>query len=373
MAEFIPITKPSITQLEIDYVNDAITNGWGSKCYDYIYKFQDTFATYLDSKYALATSSCTGAIHLAYLSIGLQPDDEVICPDITWIASVAPITYIGAKPVFVDILPDTWCIDPARIEAAITSKTKAIMPVHLYGNVCEMDEIMAIARKHNLFVIEDAAEALGSEYKGRKAGSIGDLGVFSFHGTKTMTTGEGGMLVTNNADLFREACIYNDHGRDPKINKTFWMERVGYKYKMSNLQAALGLAQVERLSDLVEKKRTIFSFYQQKLSAAYQLNVEQSYAFNSYWMPTLIVPKSTDFSRDEFFIHMKKCNIDGRPFFYPLSSLSMFESRPENIVSYEIFERGVNLPSFLDMEEETADYVVNSLIAYFAERPITQA
>ena len=369
MAELIPITKPSITKLEIDYVADAITNGWGSKCYDYIYKFQDAFATYLGAKYALATSSCTGAIHLAYLAIGLHPDDEVICPDITWIASVAPITYLGAKPVFVDILPDTWCIDPAKIEAAITPKTKAIMPVHLYGNVCEMDEIMAIARKHNLYVIEDAAEALGSEYKGRKVGEIGDFGVFSFHGTKTMTTGEGGMLVTNNQELFREAGIFNDHGRDPKIKKTFWMERIGYKYKMSNLQAALGLAQVERLPELVQKKRTIFNWYQQKLQDKYQLNIEQAYTLNSYWMPTVVLPEDMEFNRDAFFLYMKNQNIDGRPFFFPLSSLPMFETKLTNIVSYAIYERGINLPSFLDMNEETADYVADCFVSYFSQAP----
>ena len=172
----IPISKPSITAKEIDYVNDAVTNGWGPNCYDYLIKFQKEFASYIDSDFSIATSSCTGAIHLAFLAIGLKKDDEVICPDITWIASVSPITYIGAKPIFVDIERDSWCIDPKKIEEAITPRTKAIMPVHLYGNVCKMDEIMEIARKHNLYVIEDAAEGLGSEYKGKKCGSIGDIG-----------------------------------------------------------------------------------------------------------------------------------------------------------------------------------------------------
>lgn len=366
--EKIPITKPSITGLEIEYVTDAVTNGWGKSCYDYIYKFQNAFAKYLDVPCALATSSCTGAIHLAFLAIGLKPDDEVICPDITWIASVAPITYTGAKPVFVDVLKDTWCIDPSKIEAAITPKTKAIMPVHLYGSVCDMDAIMAIAKKHNLFVIEDAAEALGSEYKGKKVGSFGDMGVFSFHGTKTMTTGEGGMLVANRTDLFEEASIFNDHGRDPKIPRVFWMERVGYKYKMSNLQAALGLAQVERLDELVDRKREIFSTYQSLLADVEDitLNAEPAGTKNSYWMPTIIFGTSHNINRSELFAFLSARNIDNRPFFYPLSSLPMFEDLSTNPVSYTIYERGINLPSFHDITNEQLEFVVESIKEYLA-------
>src|SRR6185437_401036 len=201
--EKIAINKPSITDLEIGYVNDAIRNGWGSKCYEYIYRFEKQFAEYLESKFALATSSCTGAIHLALMALGIKAGDEVIAPDITWIASIEPVLYIGAKPVLVDVLPDTWCIDPEKAEAAITERTKAILVVHLYGNVVEMDKILALAKKYNLVVIEDAAEGLGSEYKGRKAGSMGDAGVFSFHGTKTVSTGEGGMIVTNREEVWQ--------------------------------------------------------------------------------------------------------------------------------------------------------------------------
>ncbi|RLA80842.1 MAG: glutamine--scyllo-inositol aminotransferase, partial [Epsilonproteobacteria bacterium] len=183
MTKNILYAKPSIGKLEEEYVCNAIKNGWGESCYDYIYKFQDSFKKYLYVEYAMATSSCTGAIHIALKTIGIKADDEVIVPDATWIASVAPITYLCAKPVFVDVLGSTWCIDPKKIEEAITPKTKAILVVHLYGNMCEMDEIMAIAKKYNLYVIEDSAEAIGSEYKGKKAGSIGDFGVFSFHGS----------------------------------------------------------------------------------------------------------------------------------------------------------------------------------------------
>jgi perosamine synthetase len=360
----IPITKPSITDLEISYVNDAIANGWGEKCYDYIFKFEKKFAEYEQTKFALATSSCTGAIHLALMALGVKAGDEVIAPDITWIASVEPVLYIGAKPVFVDVLENTWCIDPKKIEQAITPKTKAIIAVHLYGNVCEMDEIMAIAKKHNLVVLEDVAEGLGSEYKGKKCGSIGDVGVFSFHGTKTLSTGEGGMLITNREAVYEKAKILNDHGRNPKDpeNKMFWMRDYGYKYKMSNLQAAMGVAQIERVEELVAKKRQIFDWYKELLiDLPLKLNPELEGTKNSYWMPTVVINKEVNFDREAFFAYCKSQNIDSRPFFFPLSSLPMFEERRQNSVSYDIYYRAVNLPSFHDLTFIEVEFVVNTL------------
>jgi perosamine synthetase len=363
--EKIPINKPSITKLEVEYVNDAVTNGWGSKCYDYIYRFEKEFTEYQDSKFALATSSCTGAIHIALMALGVLPGDEVIVPEITWIASVEPVLYIGAIPVFVDVLPDTWCIDPSKIEAAITSKTKAIIPVHVYGNLCDMDKIMKIAHNHKLVVLEDAAEALGSEYKGRKAGSIGDAGVFSFHGTKTITTGEGGLIVTNSKKTLDRAKILNDHGRDPKIGKTFWMEEYGYKYKMSNIQAALGCAQLQRIEELTNKKREIFNWYKELLSdLPCILNTELPETKNTFWMPTAIFNHSLNFDREVLFDDMKARNIDCRPFFYPLSSLPMFKSKPGNKISYEICGRGINMPSFHDITKENVIRVCQTIRTY---------
>jgi len=370
-AEKIVITKPSISELEIEYVNDAIRNGWGSKCYDYIYRFEKEFAAYQGQRYALATSSCTGAIHLALMALGVKAGDEVIVPEITWIASVEPILYIGAKPVFVDVLPDTWCIDPAKIEEAITPRTKAIIPVHVYGNLCEMDAIMRIARKNKLVVLEDAAEGLGSEYKGRKAGSIGDAGVFSFHGTKTISTGEGGMVVTDREDVLARAKILNDHGRDPRIGKTFWMEEYGYKYKMSNLQAAMGCAQIERADELVGKKRQIFAWYKEFLTGfPCQLNPELSGTKNSFWMPTAVIDESFSFDRDALFSSMKQNSIDSRPFFYPLSSLPMFEARPQNKVSYNIYPRGINLPSHHQLSREDIGRVCDCIKAFVLKKSL---
>ena len=356
----IHYTKPSITDLEIKYAADAAANGWGEKCYEYIYRFENLFKQHLGVKYAIATSSCTGALHMGLAAIGIKPGDEVILADINWIASAAPITYLGANPVFVDILPDTWCIDPSKIEAAITPKTKAIIAVHLYGNLCEMDEIMAIAKKHNLWVIEDAAEAIGSVYKGKRAGTIGDFGTFSFHGTKTVTTGEGGIFVTNREDIYETVLTLSNHGRSAKNPKQFWAEMVGYKYKMSNLQAAVGCGQMERIDELVAKKRHIFYQYKKAFSdnPKISMNPEKEGTINGYWMPTIIFDNSLNFNREILLKKFKDNHIDGRVFFYPLSSLPMFEVKKENVVSYGIFERAVNLPSYHDIRNEDVVRVV---------------
>lgn len=351
--------KPSITALEMAYVNDAISNGWGEHCYDYLNKFEQQFSSYSNSPFTMATSSCTGALHIAFASMELKAGDEVIVPDITWIASISPIVQLGLTPVFVDIEADTWCIDAEKIAAAITPNTKAILVVHLYGNLADMDSIMAIAKHHDLYVIEDAAEALGSEYKGRKAGSIGDFGTYSFHGTKTMTSGEGGMLISNNEQLFNNAKIIADHGRDPKVDKIFWCEKIGLKYKMSNLQAALGLAQLERIDELITSKRTIFSRYKQLfLNLDLKWNVEEKEDVNSYWMPTFILPESYCLKdRNQIIEQLISKGIQARPFFYPVSIFPMFTSVETNNISYAIYQRGINLPSYMDMTEDDLIHV----------------
>lgn len=368
MNKKISITKPSISELEINYVNDAISHGWGPHCYDYIYRFQDEFTKHLGCNHALATSSCTGAIHLGLMALGVEADDEVIVPESTWIASVEPVLYIGAKPIFVDVKKDTWCIDPESIRKSITPKTKAIIVVHLYGNVAEMDEIMQIAREHDIKVLEDAAEGLGSVYKNKRCGSIGHAGVFSFHGTKSLSTGEGGMLVTQDQSTYDKASILNDHGRNPKINKTFWMENYGYKYKMSNLQAAMGCAQIERAEEILNGKRLVFSWYKEYLTdvRGIQLNEEQSYAVNGYWMPTIVFEANID--RDNLIDYLKERNIDSRPFFYPLSSLPMFESIKENHIAYEIFSKGINLPSHGELVKEDIENICNHIKTYLKSK-----
>lgn len=355
-------TKPSITELEIRYATDAAANGWGEKCYDYIYRFENLFKKYLDVKYAIATSSCTGALHMGLAALGIGPGDEVILADINWIASAAPITYLGAKPVFVDVLPDTWCIDPEKAEAAITPKTKAIIAVHLYGNLCEMDALLDISRRYGIAIIEDAAEAIGSIYHGKRAGSMGASGTFSFHGTKTITTGEGGMFVTNGDAIYEKVLTLSNHGRSRGQTKQFWPDIVGFKYKMSNLQAAIGCAQMERIDELIAGKRRIFAYYAEHFrNLPLKMNPEPVGTINGYWMPTIVVDEGVPFNREDLLAAFKADNIDGRVFFWPLSMLSMFEVKPENAVSYGLYKRAINLPTYHDLSEMGMDRVVKKV------------
>jgi len=359
MPSKIHYTKPSITPLELKYVTDAIENGWGENCYHYIHRFEQLFRKYLGVKHALATSSCTGALHMGLSALGIKAGDEVILGDINWIASAAPITYLDATPIFVDVLPDTWCIDPAAVENAITNKTKAIIAVHLYGNVCAIDELQAIADRYGIPLIEDSAEAIGSEWQGKKAGSIGKFGTFSFHGTKTMTTGEGGMFVTNDDELYEKVLKLSNHGRGQEEEKQFWASDIGFKYKMSNIQAAIGCAQVERIDSLISKKRSIFSYYQKAFSdSPISMNIELENTKNGYWMPTIVVNDDVKFDRKFLLQNFKENKIDGRVFFWPLSMLSMFKEKSGNKVSYNLYSRGVNLPSYHDITQADQDRVI---------------
>jgi len=292
--------------------------------------------------------------------LGIGPDDEVIMADTNWIATAAPIIHLGAKPVFVDILPDSWCLDPELVEQAITPRTKAIVAVHLYGNLCEMDQLLAIGEKYGIPVIEDAAEAIGSVYHGKRAGSMARFGVFSFHGTKTLTTGEGGMFVTNDPELYEHVLTLSNHGRAKSQAKQFWPDRVGFKYKMSNIQAAIGCAQIERVAELVERKREIFTYYQTRLKqyAELQMNPEPAGTVNGYWMPTMVFDQKTGITRERLQKDFNSENIDARVFFYPLSSLPMFTAHPTNVHAWNIPGWAINLPSYHDISEADLDRVI---------------
>lgn len=358
MSERIHYTLPSITDLEIRYVEDAIRTGWGERCYDYIKRFEAGFAEHLGVAHAIATSSCTGALHMGLAALGVGPGDEVILGDINWIASAAPIGYLGARPVFVDVLPDSWCLDPTRVEAAITPATKAIVAVHLYGNLCDMDALLAIGARHGIPVIEDAAEAIGSSLQGRRAGSMGAFGAFSFHGTKTVTTGEGGLFVTQDRALYERVLTLSNHGRAAGQVRQFWPDELGFKYKMSNLQAAVGCAQVERIDALIAGKRRIFQAYRERLAdLPLRLNPEQPGSVNGCWMPTAVVQEGVAFDREALLADFKADNIDGRVFFWPLSQLPMFEPRPDNRVAYGLQGRGFNLPSYHDLGDAQIERV----------------
>ncbi len=354
----IHYSKPSITALEVKYATQAAETGWGEKCYDCITDFEEKFKEHLGVKFAHATSSCTGALHLGYAALGLEAGDEVILGDINWLACASAITYLGAKPVFVDVLPDTWCVDPVKVEAAITPKTKAIVAVHLYGNLCEMNELRDIANRHNLYLIEDAAEAIGSIYHGERAGSMGDFGVFSFHGTKTLTTGEGGMFVTNNVDLYEKVKGLNNHGRLLGTTKQFWADVIGYKYRMANVQAAIGCAQMERIDELIARKREIFLEYQRLFAGMNGVSMNPEKPGTTNWMPTLVFDRECNFDREKLLTRLKENNIDGRVFFWPLSWLPMFDRTDKNPVAYDITERAINLPSYHDITPDDQKRVV---------------
>jgi len=344
-------TKPSITELEVRYATDAATNGWGDRCYEYINRFEELFKQHLGVKYAIATSSCTGALHMGMAALGIGPGDEVILADTNWIATASPIVQLGAQPIFVDILANSWCLDPDLVEQAITPRTKAIVAVHLYGNLCDMNRLLAIGAKHGIPVIEDAAEAIGSVYHGKRAGSMGKFGAFSFHGTKTLTTGEGGIFVTNEADLYERVLTLSNHGRARGQTKQFWPDMVGFKYKMSNIQAAIGCAQMERIEELTSRKHEIFHYYRAQLVSlpGITMNPEPPGIVNGAWMPTVVFDAESKISREKLQAIFAVENIDARVFFWPLSSLPMFDVQKQNKLSWDIPKRAINLPSYHDL------------------------
>lgn len=357
-------TKPSITDLEVSYATDAAANGWGDQCYAYINRFERLFKQHLNVDYAIATSSCTGALHMGMAGLGIGPGDEVILADTNWIATASPIVHLGAKPVVVDILPDSWCIDPDKAEAAITSKTKAIISVHLYGNLCDMDRLLAIGEKYGIPIIEDAAEAIGSVYHGQSAGTMGAFGAFSFHGTKTITTGEGGMFVTNDSDLYKRVLTLSNHGRASDQIKQFWPDMIGFKYKLSNIQAAIGCAQMERIDSLILRKREILKIYREKLLElpGVSMNPEPEGIVNGAWMPTVVFSIETKVTREKLELAFANENIDARIFFWPLSSLHIFKTCEQNRNSQSIHRRAINLPSYHDISDLEINRVCEVII-----------
>jgi perosamine synthetase len=351
---------PSISQKEIKYVLDAVENGWNEQFNYYLKRFEKAFAEYVGVKYAWATSSGTGALHAAILALDLKKGDEVIIPEITFAASANVVAFAGATPVFVDVERDTWTIDPKDVEKKITKKTKAIMPVHIYGNVADMDPIKKLAKKYNLKIIEDACPAVGAEYKGKKTGNLSDVAAFSFQGAKIMVTGEGGMLVTNDANLYDKARYWGDNAKDK--DKTFWHTDVAYMYRMANLLAALGLGQLERNDTFIAKKRKIFSWYKKRLGniEGLSMNVEKEGTKSIYWMSSIVLDRDFGVSREELMAKLKTAKVDTRPFFYPVSMFPMWkEQKTPN--AHHIGTKGINLPSGINLTEEKVDYIASTI------------
>jgi perosamine synthetase len=358
---------PWITEHEIEIVNDAMRTGWYEKPYWYVETFQKEFAAYHGRKYGIMTPNCTTAIHLLLTALGISDEDEVIIPECTWIASAAPITYLRARPVFCDIEPLNWCLDPTSLESRITPRTKAIIAVDLFGNMPLMDEVIAVAEKHGIPLVEDSAESLGSIYKGTRAGKFGVGSVFSFHRTKTLATGEGGMLLLDDDKLYERCMFLRDHGRKPG-GPMYYNYEVTYKYMPFNLQAALGYAQFQRLDELVNKKREIWHMYQERLAGVddIQLNAEPEGVYNSVWITGLIFGKSHNLTKQDAITKLAEIGIPARPFFYPLSSLPAYPEceeryRPLNPQAYDISARGINLPGALNLTEDQIDAVCDGI------------
>ncbi len=364
----IPVCEPSIGDDELALVTEAVKSGWVSSRGKFIEEFESLFSNYCETKYGIAVSSGTAAIHLALACIGVKEGDEVIIPSLTMIATAYAAMYLGAKPVPVDSEKRTWNIDPAKIEEGLSDRTKAIVVVHLYGHPCDMDPILEIAEKHGLYVIEDAAEAHGAEYKGKKTGGLGHIGCFSFYANKIITTGEGGMIVTNDQEIAEKAKMLRDMAFEK--DRRFWHRHLGYNYRMTNLQAALGVAQMKKIDQFVEARRRCARIYNELLSEIKGITTppEEKWAKNVYWMYSILIEKDFGLSRDRLMeILLQKYGIETRTFFYPIHSQPIYLEKYGPCdpcpVAEELSQKGINLPSGNRLREETIEYVVNAIKA----------
>jgi perosamine synthetase len=365
--EFIPVAAPVIGEFEIECVTDAIRSGWVSSIGPYIEKFETGFAKYIGIRHAIAVSNGTTALHLALHALGIGPDDEVIIPDLTFAATAHAVMQTGATPVLVDVEPDTWCMNPHAVERAISEKTRAIMPVHLFGHPADMNAINAIASQHELLVIEDAAEAHGAEVSGRKVGSLGKVGAFSFYGNKVITSGEGGMLTTDDDELAARLRFLKDHGMSP--DRRYFHTELAFNYRMTNLQAALGFAQLSQIEAFIEKKKQILKWYRDGFDEidGLQLNIQRPGYRNIFWMISVVLDQHITLSRDEMCTQLKSHGIDTRPFFVPMSELPhlaklrrMTADGNDASVSSDLSHRGFSLPSGCELTKEQVGRVVES-------------
>ncbi len=345
---FIPISKPYIGPREKELVLEALDSGWVSSIGKYIDEFEVNFARYCGTRYALAVSNGTTGLHLALAALGLQPGDEVIIPDLTFVATANAVAYTGATPVLADVDPDTLCLDPASVRALITARTKAIMPVHLYGHPADMDALSEIAAAHGVAIIEDAAEAHGAEYRGRRVGGFGICGVFSFYGNKVITTGEGGMLTTNDQEFYQRARRLRDHAMSPQ--RRYFHEERGFNYRITNLQAALGVAQLERIDEFLDRRTEIMNWYNSEIAASdhIRLNRVKNWAKSAFWMVCLEVDWFDETRRDAFMQALKTRGIDSRPYFCTMSSMPMYK-QPSLPVAARKAQIGLNLPSYFEL------------------------
>lgn len=359
---FIPVAAPELSGNERKYVLDCLDTNWISSAGKYVEAFETSFAEFCGAKYATACCNGTVSLHLALLALGIGPGDEVIMPTLTFVATANTVKYCGAEPVFVDSEPDTWNLDPAKIEEKITSRTRAIIPVHLYGHPADMDAVMAIAQRHDLFVVEDAAEAHGAEFKGKRVGALGDIGIFSFYGNKVITTGEGGMVVTNNPSLIEKARQLKAQGQDPK--RRYWFTTIGYNYRMTNLMAALGLAQLEQVDAHLEHRLKIARWYREALKGSdITWQVEKDWAHHSYWMFTALLEDDLAEHRDAIITNMAESGIETRPAFYPMHMMPpYFDENANYPVAEKISRTGISLPTWSGVSEADVQRIAETLL-----------
>lgn len=357
----LPIAEPCLNGKELDYVIDAVASTWISSTGKYILEFEEKFAEYCGVRYGVATSNGTTALHLALVTLGIGPGDEVIVPDITFAATINAVLYTGATPVIVDIEEESWCIDPKEIEKAISPRTKAIIPVHIYGQPCDMEAIMKTAKDNNLYVVEDCAEAHGAEFKEKRVGSFGDISCFSFFGNKVITTGEGGMCITNNEEYAERMKLYRDHGMSKK--RKYYHEVIGFNYRMTNIQAAIGVAQLEGIDMILEERRRLEELYRKHLQGTEGVYLQRNDLTDRKKVTWLVTVYADSVERKEKCMeHMKQENIDARSFFVPLSQMEIYRKYVfSNNVSCKIAERGFNLPTTYKMDEEDVKRVVKSM------------
>ena len=352
----LPVASPNLKGNEFNYLVEAFLSTWTSSTGAYITEFEEKFSAYSGQDYGVATSNGTVALHLALVTLGIKEGDEIIVPDLTFAATINAVLYCKAIPVIVDIERDSWCIDPEEIKKAITPKTKAIIPVHLYGQPCDMDPIMSISREHDLWVIEDCAEAHGAKYNGRVVGSFGHINCYSFYGNKVITTGEGGMCVTNDKELDRKMRVYRDHGMSKE--KRYWHEVIGYNYRMTNLQASIGVAQLERIDEIHAFRSDIENTYKEKLGNIPGLEFQRGSIENREKIIWLVCGLVAAEKRDDLIAKLNEKGIDCRPFFYPLSVMPIYKEYTfSNQVSLEVSARGLNFPTSETVKDKTIDII----------------
>jgi len=352
--KFIPVYKPNLIGNEKKYVNECLDSTWISSKGVYVDRFEKDFCNYLDIGHATTVSNGTVALHLALLTLGIGPGDEVIVPTLTYIASVNAFAMVGATPIFVDSLEDSWNVDPLLIESKITARTKALMVVHLYGAPCEMNSISEICKRYNLLLIEDAAEAFGSTYFGKYVGSFGDISTFSFFGNKTITTGEGGMVASYKKEIIDRAVYLKSQSVSPI--REYWHDEIGYNFRMTNICAAIGVAQLEHATAIINKKGELAQWYKEELSGypiSFQKDIPESRS--SYWMVSILAHNEE--MRDSIRSYLKESNIETRPLFYPAHTMPTFKTDEIFPVSELISKRGMNLPSYPELTREDVVYI----------------